>query len=228
VALAETYSNHIVIIGLGHLGFRVARALHQLGESYVAIEMDPEADLLAQVQSWDVPVIQGDANKYDVLRRAGIDRAHTVVIVTSDDTLNLQIAIHARAVNPRIRTIVRLFDDDFAREVRIAFGITAAYSASALAAPAFAAAAANLDVAEPVNVGGRTLNMSHFTLRPGSPLADRPVGEVERAYDLSVVLLRRDDRSELHPADELLLAPGDQITVFADSGTLHRINRLNR
>jgi Trk K+ transport system NAD-binding subunit len=228
VALAETYSNHIVIIGLGHLGFRVARALHQLGEGYVAIEMDPQADLLTQVQSWDVPVIHGDANKFDVLRRAGIDRAHTVVIVTSDDTLNLQIAIHARAVNPKIRTIVRLFDDDFAREVRIAFGITAAYSASALAAPAFAAAAADLTVSQPVSVGGRTLNMSHFTLRRDSPLARRPVGEVERAYDLSVVLLRRDDRSELHPADELMLEAGDQITVFADSSTLHRINRLNR
>jgi Trk K+ transport system NAD-binding subunit len=228
VALAETYSNHIVIIGLGHLGFRVARALHQLGESFVGIEMDPEADLLTQVQAWDVPVIRGDANKFDVLRRAGIDRAHTVVIVTSDDTLNLQIAIHARAINPKIRTIVRLFDDDFAREVRIAFGITAAYSASALAAPAFAAAAADLAVGQPVSVGGRTLNMNHFTIGQSSPLARRPVGEVERAYDLSVVLLRRDDRSELHPADEFLLEAGDQITVFADSSTLHRLNRLNR
>ncbi len=31
VAVAKTYNNHIVIIGLGHLGFRTARALHQLG-----------------------------------------------------------------------------------------------------------------------------------------------------------------------------------------------------
>ncbi|MCC6190249.1 MAG: TrkA family potassium uptake protein [Anaerolineales bacterium] len=228
VALAQTFSNHIVIIGLGHLGFRVARALHQLGESFVAIELDPEADLLAQVQSWDVPIIQGDANKYDVLRQAGIDRAHTVVIVTSDDTLNLQIAIHTRAVNPKIRTIVRLFDDDFAREVRIAFGITAAYSASALAAPAFAAAAADLDLTQPIDVGGRSLSMHHFTLRRGSPLAELTVGEVERAYDLSIVLLRREDRAELHPADELRLAAGDQISVFADSAALRRLNRVNR
>jgi Trk K+ transport system NAD-binding subunit len=228
VAIAETYSNHIVIVGLGHLGFRVARALHQTGESFVAVEQDPEADLLTQVQGWDVPVIRGDANKYDVLRRAGVDRAHTVVIVTSDDTLNLQIAIHARAVNPNIRTIVRLFDDDFAREVRIAFGITAAYSASALAAPAFAAAAADLDLPAPVNVGGRALNMAHLTLRRDSPLAGHPVGEVEHTHDLSVVLLRRDDRSELHPPDHLVLNAGDQITIFADGPTLHRLNRMNR
>jgi voltage-gated potassium channel len=167
VAVAETYSNHIVIVGLGHLGFRLARALHQMGECFVVIEANPEADLVSEVQTWKVPIIQGDANKYDVLRKARVDRAHTIVIVTSDDTLNLQIAIHARAVNPQVRTIVRLFDDDFSREVRLAFGITAAYSASALAAPAFAAAAANVDLSSPVNVAGRQLNWSHCAVSAG-------------------------------------------------------------
>lgn len=228
VAVAKTFNNHIVIIGLGHLGFRTARALHQLGEDFVTIELDPEADLLTQVQSWDVPVIRGDANKYEVLRQAGVDRAHTVVIVTSDDTLNLQIAIHARAVNPKIRTIVRLFDDDFAREVRQAFGITAAYSASALAAPAFAAAAADLEVGAPVHVHGRVLSMSHFTINPTSLLVEHAVGDIEQLYDLSIVLLRRGEKAELHPADEVMLQAGDEITVFADAGTLHKVNRVNR
>ncbi|MCC7358193.1 MAG: NAD-binding protein [Anaerolineales bacterium] len=228
VALAQTYHNHIVIVGLGHLGFRTARALHELGEEFVTIELDPEASLLTQVQGWDVPVIRGDANKYEVLRQAGVDRAHTVVIVTSDDTLNLQIAIHARAVNPDIRTIVRLFDDDFAREVRQAFGITAAYSASALAAPAFAAAAADLDVGAPVQVHGRVLSMSHFTVNATSLLAGRAVGDIEQVYDLSIVLLRRGHKVELHPADGIELQTGDEITVFADAGTLHKVNRVNR
>ena len=228
VALAKTYTNHIVIVGLGHLGFRTARALHNLGEDFVVIELDPEAALLTQVQSWDVPVIRGDANKYEVLRQAGVDRAHTVVIVTSDDTMNLQIAIHARAVSPSIRTIVRLFDDDFAREVRQAFGITAAYSASALAAPAFAAAAADLDVGAPVQVHGRVLSMSHFTVNATSILAGRAVGDIEQLYDLSIVLLRRGHKAELHPADEVELQVGDEITVFADAGTLHKVNRVNR
>ena len=38
VAVAATYSNHIVIVGLDHLGFRIARALHDLGESFIAID----------------------------------------------------------------------------------------------------------------------------------------------------------------------------------------------
>ncbi len=228
VAVAETYSNHIVIVGLGHLGFRLTRALHQMGESFVVIEANPEAALVSEVQDWKVPIIQGDANKYDVLRKARVDRAHTIVIVTSDDTLNLQIAIHARAVNPRIRTIVRLFDDDFSREVRLAFGITAAYSASALAAPAFAAAAANVDLGSGLTVAGRQLRMTQYPITPTSPLSGRTVGDIEAAYDLSVVLLRRGERAELHPTDDSLLHAGDEITVFADSATVHKLGRLSR
>ena len=228
VAVAATYSNHIVIVGLDHLGFRIARALHDLGESFVAIELKPDAELISQVQSWNVPIIQGDANKLDVLQNAGVDRAHTIVITTSDDTLNLQIAIHARAVNPQIRTIVRLFDDDFAREVQSSFGVTAAYSASALAAPAFAAAAANLDIAEAIVVNGRVLNMSHFTVASQSKLAGKTIGQLEDEHDASVVLLRRGKGADLHPDHDTLLKVEDQITVFAEASTLHKLNLLNK
>ena len=228
VAVAETFKEHIVIVGLDHLGFRIARALHDLGENFVAIELKPEAELVSEVQSWDVPIIQGDANQIDVLRQAGVDRARTIIITTNDDMLNLQIAIHARAVNPQVRTIVRLFDDDFAREVREAFGITAAYSASALAAPAFAAAAADLDIAEAMTVNGRVLNMSHLAISPRSRLAGQTVGQVEDDHDVSIVLLRRGKRADLHPNHDSLLQVGDLITVFAEAATIHKLNRLNK
>jgi len=228
VAVAETFTDHIVVVGLGHLGFRIARALHELDERFLVIEENPKAELVSQVESWNVPVIHGDAIKHDVLIKGGVPRAHTIVVATSDDTLNLQIAIHARAVNPKVRTIVRLFDDDFAREVREAFGITAAYSASAFAAPAFAAAAADLDIAEAIHLNGRVLNMSHLTLVPTSALLGKTISFLEHEYDLSVVLLRHGKTAHLNPPPDRPLQAEDQITVFADSSTLHKLNRLNK
>jgi Trk K+ transport system NAD-binding subunit len=227
VAVIETFSTHIVLVGLGHLGFRIATSLHELGETFVCVEQDPEAELASQVQSWRVPIINGDALRHEVLRRAGLERAHTIVLATSDDIMNLQIAIHARAVNPRVRTIVRLFDDDFAREVQSAFGITSAYSASALAAPTFAAAAANLEVVQSVTLGGRVLNMSRFALGPKSALTGMTVDQLEHTLDLSIVLLKRGHEADLHPDDDRALKAGDEITVFADTNTLHRLSRMN-
>ena len=228
VAVAETYSNHIVIVGIGHLGFRVARALHEMGESFVIVEQNPEAELLSHAHDWNVPVVRGDSLKHDVLRQAGVDRARTIVIATSDDTMNLQIAIHARAINPQVRTIIRLFDDDFAREVQNAFGITAAYSGSALAAPAFAAAAAGLDVAQTINLGGRLLHLSHVEIGSGSPLVGKTVSQVEHQFDLSIVLLRRGKLADLHPNNDITLKAADQISVFADIETLHQLRQISR
>lgn len=227
VAVAETYSNHVVIVGMGHLGFRVARALHEIGENFVIIEQNPEAGLISHAHEWKVPVLNGDSLKQDILKQAGVERAKTIVICTSDDTMNLQIAIHARAVNPEIRTIIRLFDDEFAREVRNAFGITAAYSASALAAPAFAAAAAGLEVMQSITLNGRVLNMSQLTLTPKSGLLGKTVGQVEQQYDVSVVLLLRGREADLHPNHTVALKAGDRITLFADVSTLHQLNHLN-
>jgi voltage-gated potassium channel len=181
---------------------------------------------VTQAQGWNVPIIRGDALKQETLKKARVDRAHTVVIATSDDTMNLQIAIHARAVNPQVRTIVRLFDDEFAREVRQAFGVTAAYSASALAAPAFAASAAGLETVQSVTLNERVLHMSHFALAEASPLAGLTIEQVEDQYDLSIVLWRRGKEADLHPANHRALKPGDQITVFADTPTLRQLKQV--
>lgn len=226
MALAETYANHIVLIGLGHLGFRVARALHEMDEPFVTVQLDPNAEMVKNVEALGVPIIQGDATNIEVLRHAGVARAHTVVVATSDDMMNMQIAVRARALNPNIRAIVRLFDDDFAREMRDAFGITAAYSASALAAPAFAAAAARLDAVQSVTLNGRTLTLSRFTLSAKSPLVGRSVSAVEHRYDVSLVMLKRGGSADLHPHNDLKLLAGDEITVFADTMTLHKLNNL--
>jgi len=226
VAVAETYRNHVVLIGLGHLGFRVARALHELDVPFVCIELDPTAALVSAVSDWRVPIVSGDALKKDVLQKAGVDRAATLVVATSDDMMNLQIAIQARSIKPEIRTIVRMFDDDFSREMCKAFGITAAFSASALAAPAFAAAAADVDVVQQVAVDGQVLTMSSVTLTGHSPLVGRSIGQVEGDFDLSIVLQRRGRSADLHPDNNKILAAGDELTLFADVPTLQRLKRL--
>lgn len=226
VAVADTYHNHIVLVGLGHLGFRVARALHELDLPFVCVQLDPTATLVSAVSDWRVPIVSGDALKKDVLRRAGIERAATLVVATSNDMMNLQIAIQARSIKPDIRTVVRLFDDDFSREMCRAFGITSAFSASALAAPAFAAAAADIEVVQQVAVDGQVLTMSAITLAAGSPLIGRTIGDVETDFDLSIVLQRRGRTADLHPDNDKTLAAQDELTLFADVPTLQRLKQL--
>lgn len=131
---------HAVVVGMGNVGLRVVRELAAVGVPVVAIDADPDRPFLADVRSRATVVI-GDARLHDTLLRAGIAKARAVVAATTDDAVNLGIGLAARQQNPRIRTVVRLFDADFARKVESTLGIDKALSASRIAAPTFVASA---------------------------------------------------------------------------------------
>lgn len=228
VAVASTFSNHIVLIGLGHLGFRVTRELHNLGEDLVVVEQDPKADMLAQVQAMGVPVIQADATKPETLEAAGWPKARALVVCTSNDTLNLQMAIKARTLNAAARIMVRVFDEDFARQIENQFGIDYVFSASTLAAPSIAGAATRSDVSSPIALSGRTLSLARFVVGKSSSLDGMNIEEFENTFDATIVLLERNGLADLHPRNDVVMASGDNIAVFAEPATLSRITRNNR
>jgi voltage-gated potassium channel len=228
VAVASNYSNHVVLIGLGHLGSRVTRELHLLGEEIVAIEREPDPGLLQQVQAMNVPVIQNDATKPETLEAAGFARARTLIICTSNDTLNLQIAIKARSINNKARILVRVFDEQFAEQIENQFGIDQVFSASTLAAPAIAGAATQSDVSSPIALCGRTLSLARVVIGQSSKLAGMTIEAFENKFDVTVVLLERNRKADLHPHNDITLLPDDNVALFAEPKTLSNITRQNR
>lgn len=225
MAVASTYSNHVVLVGLGHLGFRVARELHDLGDEVLVVERDPEADLLAEADALKIPIIQADATKLETLQAAGVPRARVIIVCTSNDTVNLQMAMKVRAMNSKARVLVRVFDEDFARQIENQFGIDQVFSASTLAAPAIAGAATQSDVTSPLALAGRTLSLARFNI---GKLAGKTIEDVENQFDCTVVLLEHAGKTDLHPHNDLTLAVGDQLAIFAEPPTLNKIARANR
>ncbi len=213
MAVASTFNNHIILVGLGHLGFRVARDIHEMDQDLVVIELNPSADLVASVKKLGIPVIQDDASREVTLEAAGIKRAKAIVLCTQNDSLNLQVALKARRLKPGIHVVVRIFDDEFAQALQEQFGFTA-FSATGMAAPAFAAAAGGVDMTRPITVEGETLSLARLKVSSHSTLAGQPVGAIEAHYNVSVVLLRRNMESDLHPAGDTRLAAGDALAVL--------------
>ncbi len=225
VALASTYTNHLVVCGVGRLGFRVIGSLVECGEEVVAIAPDEPDPFLQKLRAGRVPVILGDARDPDVLRQAGVDRARTLVVCSENDVENLETALAAREINAKVKVVLRMFEHGLAKKVESAFGIEAALSTSALAAPAFAAAATDADVSPPVYVGDTPLHTARLSVPAGSPLVGQNMGQLERDHDLSVILHERAGKADMHPPAYLMLQPGDQIVVFA---TLEVVNRFQR
>jgi voltage-gated potassium channel len=213
MAVASTYTNHHILVGLGHLGFRVARNLNELGQEVVVIEANPSAEMVASVKRMGIPVIDDNASRESTLEGASIRRAKSIVLCTQNDSLNLQIALKARHLNPKIRVVLRIFDNEFAQALHEQFGFIA-FSATNMAAPSFAAAATGVEMTNPISIEGEILSLARLTIADGSRYASMTVGEMESQYHLSIVFLRRNHTSNLHPASGTQLNKDDALAVL--------------
>lgn len=222
MAVASTLNNHIILIGLGHLGYRVALKLHEMGETLAVVEFNTSADTVATVKSWGIPVIHEDATRPSTLEAVNIKTARAIIMASQNDAMNLQIALKARSMNPNIQVVIRIFDDDFAHALQEQFGFIA-LSATEMAAPVFAAAAAGVDVTNPISVEGQLLSLARLTISQDAPFANKTIGYVEDTYHLSIVLHRRNGNSEMHPTDKTDLQAGD---VIAMMGVPEQLNQI--
>jgi Trk K+ transport system NAD-binding subunit len=132
-------SGHLVVCGLGTIGFRVVQELKAEEESVVVVERASDNPLIGTVRGLWVPVIVGDATVPAVLQRAHTATARAVIAATTNDLVNLEIALLVRENNPLQRVVPCLADANLAQSIREAANVRLTVSIPALAAPAFVA-----------------------------------------------------------------------------------------
>jgi Trk K+ transport system NAD-binding subunit len=225
-AMAATYSDHVIVCGLGRIGFRVVRWLLDLGQDVVVVDNVADNTLVDQVRAWGVPVVVGDAKRPDLLEQLGVRGAAALLPVTSDDVTNLTIATEARRLNPDLRVVLRVFDDRLAANLQSGFDIHFAFSMSAIAAPAFAAAATRSPVDYAFSFGEGEdkglLTITKFTIVEGSKLVGYRIEQIEDEFGV-VVLAHRHDHFDSHPPRDAMVAPGEGIVV---SGSLDALSEV--
>jgi voltage-gated potassium channel len=227
VAFASTFSDHVIVCGLGKLGYRVVLQLLKFSQSIVSIEQDVSKPFITQIRDLDVPVILGDARLRDALVKAKIDHAAAIVCCTDNDLTNLDIALDAREMNPQIKVVLRMFDDDLARKIERGFGIHTVFSTSGLAAPAFAAAATRAHIDYSFYVGDTLLNVSQIVVTADSPMVSKTIEDIERANDLTIVMQQTATESRMHPHSDAVIHAGDLLVVFASLETLGQLGMTN-
>jgi Trk K+ transport system NAD-binding subunit len=226
VAMASTFSNHIVICGLGKIGYRTALELIKFGRDVVGIEVDENGRFVENAKAQGIPVIIANARRTETLIKAGVERADAIIPATDDELTNLDIALDARELNPGIKVVLRLFDPDLARRVEKGFGIRTALSTSAVAAPLFATAAMRVDAQYSFYVGDQLLNLSEVTIQPGAQVLGWTTQKLEAEIDLTVLCYQHGDLMDVHPHPHHSLDAGDKLLVLASVDALTRLNTL--
>jgi Trk K+ transport system NAD-binding subunit len=214
---------HVVVCGLGNVGYRLVNELTAMGERVVAIDRSGDGPFITTVRRNGVPTFVGDATVVDMLLQVRAGDAKAVIAATSSELANIEIALLARELNPNARVVVRLSDPDFAAAVREAAEIRHAVSVPALAAPAFAAALFGDQVLSLVTAAGRTLVIIEIVIDPDEAYL---IGKSLRAVILDYRLLPVGFAGR--PLSELRgyrLQVGDRLTVVAELGDLERLIR---
>ncbi|MES2910433.1 MAG: YbaL family putative K(+) efflux transporter [Pseudomonadota bacterium] len=102
---AKYLAKHIVLVGYGRVGRRIAEALTAKQIPFVVAEQNRE--MVERLRAQGIPAVSGDAAEPDVLIQAHIADARMLVIATPDTLDVRQMIASARALNPTIETVVR-------------------------------------------------------------------------------------------------------------------------
>lgn len=221
----RSITGHVVVVGLGNLGSRVIRQLHDLGVPVVCVEVDEHARGVTFAREAGMPIVFGSATREHVLHTASVQTCRALVLLTSSDMVNLEAALQGKAARENVRVVLRLFDDDLAERVERNFGFTISRSVSRVCAPPFAAAMMDRQVIGTLPIGRSTLMIADVPVAAESEMAGRSVGTVHEPEQVRVIALQRrgENRLDWTPGQTYQLAAGDRLIILATRSGLGRV-----
>jgi len=209
--MAKTLQDHVIVCGAGRVGYSVSNLLMDLGRDVVIVEKREDATFVSVLRDSGAVVLIEDIKSPKSLSRTNVEKAAAIVCATDDDLANLNVALDARKLNPQIRVVIRLFDEDLVAKVRDTFKAEA-LSSSAVAAPAMALSALDPRIMHSFRVCGHLMVVSRFMTQHGLP--GLTLSELrDRFGGLTLSLERKGVPEVLHPQGSTRIQPGDVLTV---------------
>jgi Trk K+ transport system NAD-binding subunit len=107
---------HVLLIGFGQVGYRLAETLRKQHIPVLAVESNPQAPCLRLARRAGIPVEIRSGEDRATLEQLSIHRCAVVAAVTSSDLVNVGIALAAGDVSPSTPIVLRLGDGEVAAE----------------------------------------------------------------------------------------------------------------
>ena len=210
--------DHVVLIGLGRVGQRVAALLQEFKQPVVGLtnnELDP--NVLP-----DLPVIIG--NFAEGLKKVYLPTAKSVLVATDDEMVNLEVGLMAHAANPTGGLVIRTFEQGLSNQLAQLLPDAQVLCAYALAAEAFAGAAFGENITSLFRLNNQTILVTEYHVEADDTLDNLLLAEVAYGYGVVPVLYQKDQEApKFIPSDDTRLAVGDRMVVLATSNGLRRI-----
>ena len=114
----EQLEGHTIICGFGRNGNQAMLKLQNYKQQFLVIEKEEEA--IQQADQRGILNVQGDATTDEVLKKAGIDRASSLITALPSDADNLFVVLTARQLNQNCKIISRASNESSYDKLKIA------------------------------------------------------------------------------------------------------------
>ena len=114
----EQLNQHAIVCGYGRNGKQAVTKLKKFKMPLVIIENDDER--LEEIEEDKLLYIKGDATKDEVLEKAGLVKAKSLITALPSDADNLYVVLSARQLNKKMTIVSRASDDSSDGKLRIA------------------------------------------------------------------------------------------------------------
>jgi voltage-gated potassium channel len=109
-------TNHFIIAGYGRVGRQVALEFKKKKADFIVIEKDNAA--VFNLYKDKVLFIQGQATDDDILRKANIESADTLISTLPNEAENVYLTLTARDMNKNMKIIARADYDDGVKKLK--------------------------------------------------------------------------------------------------------------
>ncbi len=203
----------VVIIGGGGVGMEAARTLVEQGIDYRIVEKDAD-----QAQRLDNCIV-GNAADFEVLKRAEIMNALTVIITTHDDDINVYLTVYCRRLNPEIQIISRVTQERNIATLHRA-GADFVMSYASMGADAifnFLKRSDTLMVAESLSVFSEDISV--FRMKMPSSLVGKTIANsaIRRNTGCTIIALNDNHEMQLNPDPNKPLPKAAEILLIGSS-----------
>ncbi|MEO1094518.1 MAG: NAD-binding protein [Cyanobacteria bacterium J06638_28] len=219
--------DQILVCGLGSLGQHCVANLKTFGVIVNAIELAPPT-------RWEIPdlpnlidrLVMGDCRQSDVLEQAGVRRCRAVLIVTTNERVNLEAALSARVLHPGIRLVVRSEKQNLNELLEQQLENFIAFEPTQLAAPAFALEALGETMIGFFKIEGYQFRVVKQTINSQHRWCDaRKIHELlnrdrQVLRHLKAELVNLSSEEQLHGADHPY-SPSAQFYTWLPNATVH-------
>lgn len=223
------FQGHIIVCGYGRMGKIVCDELERLRHPFVVVDTSPPQE------DWDYEYgvrLHGNANEDETLRKAGIERARSLITCVGSDAENLYITLSARLLNQKLMLVARAEEEEAEAKLRkvgvnkvISPYLTGGHRAvQAVLKPTL------LHFMETATSSAfKELQVEEFRIESGSLLAGQTLRESRLSEDYGVTIagvLRPTGEILDAPTRDTVMEPGAVLIAIGNRSNLDRVEQL--